>query len=140
VHLRLVLYKRIAGARTVTELSELKEEIIDRFGLLPDATERLFRAAEIKMLAAPLGIRKMDAGPKGARVEFAAKPNIDPAAIITLLQSAPRRYRLDGPNRLRIVEDLPEAEDRLRVLRTIVDRLTPIGTAAGEARAVTPRR
>ncbi len=123
VHLRLVLYKRIAGAKTSEELTALKEEIIDRFGLLPEAAERLFRAAELKLLATPLGIRKIDAGPKGARIEFVAKPNVDPHAIIELLQSAPRRYRLDGPNRLRIIEEMAQPEDRMRVLRTLVERL-----------------
>jgi len=124
VHLRLVLYKRIAGARTAEALTALKEEIIDRFGLLPEAAERLFRAAEIKILATPLGIRKIDAGPKGARVEFIAKPNVDASVIIALMQSAPRRYRLDGPHRLRIMEEMPQVEDRLRALRALMQRLT----------------
>ncbi len=123
VHLRLVLYKRIAGAKTSEELTALKEEMVDRFGRLPPAAERLFRAAEIKILAAPLGVHKIDAGPKGARIEFIAKPNVDPGTLIALLQSAPQRYRLDGPNRLRVIEEMPEAEDRLRVLRAVFERL-----------------
>jgi len=123
IHLRLVLYKRIAGVKNARELLALKEEIIDRFGLLPEATERLFRAAELKRLAAPLGIRRMDAGPKGARIEFIAKPNVDPGTIIALIQSAPRRYRLDGPNRIRILDEMPQAEDRLQALRAVIERL-----------------
>jgi transcription-repair coupling factor (superfamily II helicase) len=123
VHLRLVLYKRIAGAKNAEELLALKEEIIDRFGNLPPATERLFRAAELKIAAAPLGIRKIDAGPKGARIEFISKPNVDPATLIALLQSAPRRYRLEGSTRLRIVEDMPEPEDRIKVLGIVIARL-----------------
>ncbi|HKQ29726.1 MAG TPA: transcription-repair coupling factor [Burkholderiales bacterium] len=124
VHLRLVLYKRIAGAKSAEALVTLKEEIIDRFGKLPPATERLFRAAELKIGAAPLGIRKIDVGPKGARIEFNAKPNVDPATFIALLQSAPRRYRLEGSTRLRIIEDMPEPEDRLKMLKAILDRLS----------------
>jgi transcription-repair coupling factor (superfamily II helicase) len=131
VHLRLVLYKRIAGATTAEELVSLKEEIIDRFGALPSATERLFGAAALKMLATPLGIRRIDAGPKGARIEFSATPNIDPASLIALLQSAPRRYRLDGPNKLRILDEMPEPEDRLKNLRALMERL---GTDDGSAR------
>jgi len=123
VHLRLVLYKRIASAKTSPELLQLKEEIIDRFGLLPEAAERLFRAAELKLVAAPLGIRRMDAGPKGARIEFITKPNVDPGTLIALMQSAPRHYRLDGPNRLRILDEMPQPEDRLRTLHTVVKRL-----------------
>jgi transcription-repair coupling factor (superfamily II helicase) len=134
VHLRLMLYKRIAGATSADELLSLKEEIIDRFGNLPLATERLFRAAELKMSAAPLGIKKIDAGPKGARIEFTARPNVDPATLIALLQSAPRRYRLDGPNKLRIVEEMPEPDDRIRVLRAAIDRLAK-GNEGGTLKA-----
>jgi transcription-repair coupling factor (superfamily II helicase) len=123
VHLRLVLYKRIAGAANADQLTTLKEEVIDRFGPLPEATERLFRSANLKILAMPLGIRKIDAGPKGARVDFSAKPNIDPGILIQLMQSAPRRYRLDGPSRVRITEDMPLPEDRLRILQSFVERL-----------------
>ena len=35
VHMRLILYKRIANAKHIPELVDLKEEIIDRFGMLP---------------------------------------------------------------------------------------------------------
>ncbi len=39
VHMRLVLYKRISNARNDDKLRELQVEMIDRFGLLPDATK-----------------------------------------------------------------------------------------------------
>ena len=125
VHMRLVLYKRIASAESLEALQALQEEIVDRFGVLPDAGKRLFRAAELKIRAAPLGIRKIDAGAKGARIEFVEKPPIDPGAIIRLLQSAPRTYRLDGPNRLRIVAEMPDAESRVKTITKLFDTLAP---------------
>jgi len=125
VHLRLVLYKRIAAAAAPDEMEDLKAEIYDRFGPLPPATEVLFQATVLKLGAAPLGIRKIEAGPKGARVEFVERPPIDPGAIIRLLQSAPRRYRLDGPNRLRVLDDMPDAGARVAALRTLIDALAP---------------
>ncbi len=123
VHLRLVLYKRIAGCATVEALQALKEEIIDRFGRLPEAAQHLFQAAELKILASPLGIRRIDAGPRGARIEFAEKPNVDPGAIIRLLQSEPRRYRLEGANRLRLLGEMPEVSERVRALHTLLAKL-----------------
>src|ERR1019366_4254977 len=47
VHLRLVLYKRIASTQTREELDELKAEMIDRFGPLPQYAQSLFRSAQI---------------------------------------------------------------------------------------------
>ncbi len=124
VHLRLVLYKRIAGCTTPEALQALKEEIIDRFGRLPEAAQRLFQAAELKILATALGIRRIDAGPRGARLEFFDKPNIDPGTIIRMLQSAPHRYRLDGPNRLHVAVEMPQAADRVHTLRALLERLS----------------
>jgi transcription-repair coupling factor (superfamily II helicase) len=130
VHLRLVLYKRLSAARSLSALQELKEEIIDRFGVLPEPGQLLFRATEIKIRATPLGIRKIDAGPRGARIEFIEKPDIDPGAILHLLQSAPRQYKLDGPTRLRILGELPEVDDRIKTISALLDKLSRQAEAA----------
>jgi transcription-repair coupling factor (superfamily II helicase) len=114
VHLRLVLYKRLAGAKNVEAVQALQEEVVDRFGRMPEAARLLFKAAELKVRAEPLGIRKIDAGAKGLRVEFIEHPPIDPGAVLTLLRAAPKRYRLDGPNRLRALGEFPDGEARLR--------------------------
>jgi transcription-repair coupling factor (superfamily II helicase) len=123
VHQRLILYKRIAGARGPDELLELQEEIVDRFGLLPDPAKLLFKATEIKIRAMALGIIKIDAGKKGIRIEFAANPAIDLSVVLRLLHNAPRTYKLDGPNRLRILTETPEVEQRIRALSELFDEL-----------------
>lgn len=76
------------------------------------------------MRVSSLGMRKIEAGPKGVRIEFADKPNVDPAKIIRLLQTAPRLYRLDDPNKLRITADMPDAESRVAALQTLLSALT----------------
>ena len=119
VHLRLIMYKRIASARTDTELRELREEMIDRFGRLPDAARNLFEISRLKLQAGPLGARKIDLGEKGGRILFAAGASIDPGRLIGLLQSDPGSYRLDGQDRLKIKRDLPELEGRLRLLEQL---------------------
>jgi transcription-repair coupling factor (superfamily II helicase) len=131
VHLRLVLYKRLSAARSLSALQELKEEIIDRFGVLPESGQLLFRATEIKIRATPLGIRKIDAGPRGARIEFIEKPDIDPGAVLRLLQSAPRRYRLDGPSRVRILGDMPDVTARITAVSHFLASLVPETQTAG---------
>jgi len=125
VHMRLILYKRIANAATGEELNDLKEEMIDRFGLLPDAAKLLFDVTEIKIDASRLGIKKIDAGPKGARIDFVAQPNIEPTALIRLMQSQPKRFRLDGPSRLRVMQETANAGERVQMLREIVAQMKP---------------
>ncbi|MBI3570408.1 MAG: transcription-repair coupling factor, partial [Gammaproteobacteria bacterium] len=125
VHMRLVLYKRLSAVRDRGKLQELKEEIIDRFGLLPEPSQLLFRATELKILATSLGIRKIDAGPRGARIEFVEKPDIDPGAILRMLQSAPRRYKLDGPDRIRILGEMPDIISRINTVNRFLTELAP---------------
>lgn len=116
VHLRLIMYKRIASAKTDDELQELQEEMIDRFGMMPEPVKNLFAIGKIKQMARPLGIRKIDLADRGGRILFEQKANIDPARIIQLIQSDPHCYRLDGQDKLRINRELPDMESRLKIL------------------------
>jgi transcription-repair coupling factor (superfamily II helicase) len=114
------LYKRIASARSEDELRDLQVEMIDRFGLLPDPTKQLFAVASLKLMATPLGIRKLDFGANGGRIVFREKPEIDPMTIIKLIQRLPRVYKLDGQDKLKITLDLPGATERIRSAQEVL--------------------
>lgn len=123
VHSRLIMYKRIASADSMEALEELQVEMIDRFGLLPDAAKTLFRVTALKLKAAPLGIRKVDVGARGGRVEFRDETQVDPARIVRMIQANPSVYRLDGPNKLRLSMALPGETDRLEALNALLHEL-----------------
>ncbi len=125
VHTRLTLYKRISSARDIDELRDLQVEMIDRFGLLPDAAKYLFATTELKLTATALGIRKLDLGENGGRIVFEAKPSIDPMAVIQLIQKQPKLYAMDGPDKLRIKLPLPEAPDRFNAAKGLLTTLRP---------------
>ncbi len=127
VHTRLTLYKRISSARDSEALRELQVEMIDRFGLLPDAAKHLFAIAELKLQANALGIRKLELGENGGRIVFESKPNIDPMAVIQLIQKQPKLYQMDGPDKLRIKHPLPLPEDRFNAARAMLLTLRPVG-------------
>ena len=120
VHARLTLYKRIASARSEDDLRDLQVEMIDRFGLLPDSTKQLFAVASLKLMATPLGIRKLDFGANGGRITFREKPEVDPLAIIKLIQGLPRVYKLDGQDKLKVILDLPGASERIRSAQEVL--------------------
>jgi len=124
-HARLTLYKRISAARDGNALRELQVEMIDRFGLLPDATKHLFATAELKLDATRLGIRKLDLGGSGGRMQFVEKPAVDPMAVIRLIQGQPKHYRMDGPDKLRITLVLPDAATRFSAARGLLTALQP---------------
>jgi len=125
VHTRLTLYKRISSARDAGELRELQVEMIDRFGLLPEPAKHLFATAELRHEAERLGIRKLDLGPNGGRVQFESKPRVDPMTVIQLIQKQPRHYAMDGPDKLRVKLELPDAAARVQAARGLLAALAP---------------
>ncbi|WXL27367.1 transcription-repair coupling factor [Ectopseudomonas mendocina] len=125
VHARLILYKRIANASDDEGLKELQVEMIDRFGLLPDATKNLIRLTLLKLQAEKLGITKVDAGPQGGRVEFAADTCVDPLTLIKLIQSAPNRYKFEGATLFKFQVPMERAEERFNTIEALFERLTP---------------
>ena len=131
VNARLTLYKRIAGAKDSDKLRELQVEMIDRFGLLPDPVKNLFAVAGIKLAANAIGIRKLELGDKGGRIQFKEKPNVDPAAIIKMIQAQPKVYSLDGQDKLRVKMELPGAAERLGAAMMFVTGLSQGGTMIG---------
>ncbi|HHE8875512.1 TPA: transcription-repair coupling factor [Haemophilus influenzae] len=123
VNMRLSFYKRIAAAESKAELDELKVELIDRFGLLPDATKNLLQITELRLLVEPLNVVRIDAGTQGGFIEFSAKAQVNPDKFIQLIQKEPIVYRFDGPLKFKFMKDLSDNKVRLEfvvdLLRTI---------------------
>ncbi len=123
VHTRLVLYKRVAGMETDEQLRDLQIEMIDRFGLLPEPVKNLFRIAALKLLATPMGIRKIEIGSEEGRILFDNEPAIDTDRLIDLIQSQPQHYRLEGGTRLRLYGDFHNESDRFDRLAELLKTL-----------------
>ncbi|SDS48424.1 transcription-repair coupling factor [Pseudomonas oryzae] len=125
VNARLILYKRIASASDENALNELQVEMIDRFGLLPEPAKNLMRLTLLKLQAERLGIRKVEAGPQGGRIEFAAHTPVEPLTLIKLIQSQPNRYKFEGATLFKFQVPMERPEQRFNTLEALFERLTP---------------
>jgi transcription-repair coupling factor (superfamily II helicase) len=123
VHLRLILYKRVASSKSAEELRDLQVELIDRFGLLPEPARNLLRIAAIKQLAAGLGIEKIDAADKGGYVVFGAHSRIDPVALVQLVQNGTQAYKLQGSHRLQFRGNYEVLAQRFEAVENLLERL-----------------
>jgi transcription-repair coupling factor (superfamily II helicase) len=123
VHTRLIMYKRIASAINDEELTTLKEEVIDRFGPYTTPVENLFRVTSAKLRAQALGIKRIDLGSNGGRIDFSPSPNNNPVVIIELIQRD-ASYRFDGESRLRVRKPLADPDARFEELRGLLDVLS----------------
>ena len=119
VHERLVLYKRLANASTDDELDTLQEELIDRFGLLPEPAEALLACHRLRIAAKPLGIIKIDASDAAIQLQFNIKADLDPMKLVSLLQRD-RRCRMNGPDKLRVTVQLGSFNHRVELVKTLL--------------------
>ena len=120
VNIRLGLYKKIATCTNLHELDEVKVELIDRFGLLPDATKNLFKISEFRQRAQKLGIAKVEVGPKGGSLEFSDNTKVDPVFLISLIQQQPSIYKLEGGHKLKFTIENKDTEDRIKLVNSML--------------------
>ncbi|MGR5119115.1 transcription-repair coupling factor [Vibrio astriarenae] len=121
VNTRLSMYKQIASVESDSELAELKVELIDRFGVLPDATKNLLKVSELKLDAAKLKVKKIEAHEKGGYIEFYPDADINPAFLVKLLQSQPKQFGMEGPTKFKFVLPLVDRRERLKFVKNILD-------------------
>ena len=122
VHERLVLYKRLANCEDAESLTRINEELIDRFGLLPDAAQALVETHLLRIESLPVGIQKIDAGPDVIVVQFIPNPPIDPRHILALIQKQ-KNYKLAGPDKIRISTQTTDLITRVSRIREFVGKL-----------------
>jgi len=129
VHERLALYKRMAHCGSAEALDALREELVDRFGKLPEATRALVETHRLRIASQPLGIARIDAAAEAIVLQFVPDPPIEPAAIVRLIQQR-RDVKLAGPDRLRFTIATPDLDARLSRIREILAGLRSKAAAA----------
>jgi len=122
VHERLVLYKRLANCNALPELDALAEELVDRFGLLPEPARTLVDTHRLRILSKPLGVMRIDAGASAVQIQFVPNPPIDPQKVIALVRSRPG-HRLTGSEKLRIDVPLATTGEKVALLRKTLQAL-----------------
>ena len=124
VHTRLTMYKTIANCQSQAELDDCKIMMIDRFGLLPPALQNLFAVTALKLRAEKLGLARIETNRTGGKFEFDNKTTVDPMKLVTLVQSQPQIFRLDGSSVLRFKQASETVEERLQLIDDILNALT----------------
>jgi transcription-repair coupling factor (superfamily II helicase) len=123
VHERLSLYKRLADAQTREELDALREELVDRFGELPEPARALIECHLVRIAARPLGVARVDATHEAVQLQFVKHPPLDGSKVIDFIRRRPRQARLAGPERLRVEAKLPSWQDRGKAVKDMLAEL-----------------
>jgi len=134
VHERLSMYKRFAGTNDFSELMALREELVDRFGDLPDQAKSFYETHRLRLEMADFGIKKIDATPVSIQIQFIPNPPIDPLKIIQLIQSS-KYIQLNGQDKLKVLPqklgEFDKLEQRLDQIRRLLRRLNDSAVLSG---------
>jgi transcription-repair coupling factor (superfamily II helicase) len=122
VHERLVLYKRLANCDSEEALTAMHEELVDRFGVLPEAAQALVESHRLRILAHPLGVVRIDAPADHVQIQFGPHPAIDAARVIELVQQS-RGWKLAGPTKLRAPIAGTTPKERVHAVRKVLESL-----------------
>ena len=118
-----LFYKRLANAKTENELDALQIEMIDRFGILPEALKRLFVISALKLLCESHGMQTVEIGQEKGKLVFADTTTIDPLAIVQLVQEDSNTYQFEGTSTLVTNRQLDSFEDRTQLLEELINKL-----------------
>ena len=88
---RLRLYKKIAGTTTEKAIADLRAEMEDRYGPLPDATVYLLEAAAVRLECERIGIAQVDRKRAELQVRFSENAHVDPQLLLRLVSRNAKR-------------------------------------------------
>ena len=89
---RMLMYKKIAGIRTMEEYYDMQEELEDRYGDLPKSVQLLLEVVLVKAEAHTLGIRSISRKHGNLLLEFQPKPNLNPERLMQLITKEKGKY------------------------------------------------
>jgi len=89
-NLRMMFYKKIASARDEARLGEIRAEMRDRFGAVPDDVDRLLDFVRLKLRAQRIGVQSVAREGKQIALRFTAGAKIDPNRLLLLLGEMPQ--------------------------------------------------
>lgn len=95
--LRLSIYRRVANAKSIEDLEDMKSEMTDRFGELPDEVKRLLEVMKLKIMAKRLSILNMSETDRRIRFVFSGSTAVSPDRILSLQKTFRGvRFHKDG--------------------------------------------
>ena len=83
---RLMLYRKVAAARTETEIDRVLEEAADRYGPAPDSVLNLADYGRIRVMADELGVEAIDRDGHTVVLRFRPQAKVDPVRLVALVR------------------------------------------------------
>ena len=128
---RLRLYKKIAGAASEKELADLRAEMEDRYGAVPDATVYLLEAAALRVECERMGISQVDRKRSELQIRFTENAQVDPQHLMRLVaRNAKRGAQFTPQGVLKFPLAAVRPDEVLLEIRELLDKLAPAPVSA----------
>ncbi|MGD0156800.1 MAG: transcription-repair coupling factor [Terracidiphilus sp.] len=123
---RLRLYKKIAGTNTEAAVNEIRAELEDRYGALPDATVYLLEAAMVRLECERLGIAQVDRKRGDLQIRFTENASVDPAQLMRVVsRNAKRGAQFTPQGVLKFPLKASRPDEVLLEIRELLANLAP---------------
>jgi transcription-repair coupling factor (superfamily II helicase) len=106
---RLSLYRRLSFCRSDEEVDTIREEMVDRFGKIPEEVVHLLEVIKVKILLTQLSIKKFEETPSQIVLTFDETTRVPPQRVVALVHRGEGRYRLTPDSKL-VIEGGPEVK------------------------------
>ncbi len=120
---RLGLYKRIGSLENTDALLDMREELVDRFGPIPQEVENLLKTVEIKQLCRQANIERIDAGAKGFIIGFYENKFKYPEKLVNMIACSGGAIKVRPDQKIFISRDLENYAKRLETIKDFVIKL-----------------
>ncbi len=120
---RLGLYKRIGDIADKSGLDDIREELIDRFGKLPEEVDNLLKTVEIKQLCRSANIEKIDAGAKGVLITLRNNTFAKPDKLIDFISRQFGAVKIRPDQKIFIEKNLESYAVRVETIKNFVTKL-----------------
>ena len=123
---RLGLYKRIGDLQNKAGIDDIREELIDRFGPLPQEVDNLLKTVEIKQLCRKANIDKIDAGAKGILISFHNNIFARPDKLIDFISRRFGEIKIRPDQKLFVEKNLDSYALRVETIKNYVEKLNQL--------------
>jgi len=125
---RLSIYRRLARMSNLKEIAEIKSELADRFGALPEPAQNLLLKIMLRILAIKAGVKRLDLTEGLMVLTFSEAHQKHPFGVLDLIDKSPERFMFTAENTLKVqvsTKSMPqllaEAKNTLMEIATFVN-------------------
>ena len=135
---RMEMYKRIASVATDEDRADVTDELIDRYGELPEAAKTLLDVSQLRALCNRLGVSRVIRGKEGLIMTLDERFVPDPACLLQAISETDGRLALSARASARMILKTPNLQEyellqeALTVIRKLAARVGELEEAAKE--------